>query len=175
LYLFLVSPLHQTPGSIHQPLEAVTSFQFVSSAGCKVGLWFNFLVVACYFKGRCLERRERRPGGSDLPVPPSLLEPSSLFCWVNSSSMVISTRPEPSSPPPPTLSVSWMMVCCFCLGCNFVASTWRTGWSSMPQPLPVSYFLSLRDSCFFFSEAAAFTLEGSAGGAGPCERRGERG
>lgn len=46
------------------------------------------------------------------------------------------------------------------------------GWSSRPasppQPFPVSYFLSLRDSCFFFSEAAAFTLEGSAGGTGPC-------
>lgn len=116
----------------------------------------------------------------DLPEPPAPLGPSSPFRRVSSSSMVMSTRPFPSSPPSPAPSAFPMAVCCCrCSGWVLVASTWRTGWSSCPasppQPLPVSYFLSLRDSCFFFSEAAAFTLEGSAGGAGPCGRRRDRG
>lgn len=117
-----------------------------------------------------LARRERRPSGLDLPAPSPLPGLSSPFLRIISNSMVIRTRPEPSPPPLPTLSVFLTMVC-FCLDWAF-ATTWRTGWSSRPasppQPLPVSYFLSLRDSCFFFSEAAAFTLEGSAGGTGPC-------
>lgn len=127
-----------------------------------------------------MARLERKPSGLDLCVPPSPLGPSSPFLRVSSSSMVISTRPEPSSPPPPTLSDFLTMVrcCCCCLGWAF-PTAWRTGWSSRsanpPQPLPVSYFLSLRDSCFFFSEVAAFTLEGSAGGTGPCGGRRERG
>lgn len=128
-------------------------------------------LLVYYLKVSWLARRERRPSGLDLPVPPSPPGPSSPFLRVSSSSMVISTRPEPSSPPPPTFSVFLTTVRCFCLGWAF-ATAWRTGWSSRPasppQPFPVSYFLSLRDSCFFFSEAAAFTLEGSAGGTGPC-------
>lgn len=126
-------------------------------------------LLACYWKVSWLARRERRPSGLDLPASFSLLSPSSPFLRLISNSMVIRTRPSP--PPPPTLSVFKTVVCCCCAGRAF-ATTWRTGWSSRlaspPQPLPVSYFLSLRDSCFFFSEAAAFTLEGSAGGAGPC-------
>lgn len=97
---------------------------------------------------------------------------SSPFLRVSSNSMVISTRP--SSAPAPTFSAFLTKVRCRSgqpLTANSAAA-WRMGWSSRlaspPQPLPVSYFLSLRDSCFFFSEAAAFTLEGSAGGAGPC-------
>lgn len=122
-----------------------------------------------YLKVSWLARRERRPSGLVLPAPFSLPSPSSPFLRVISNSMVIRTRSPP--PPPPTLCVFLTTVCCCCMGRAF-ATTWRTGWSSRlaspPQPLPVSYFLSLRDSCFFFSEAAAFTLEGSAGGTGPC-------
>lgn len=128
-------------------------------------------LLVCYLKVSWLASRDRRPSGLDLPAPFSLPSPSSPFLRVISNSMVIRTRPEPSPPPPPTLSVFLTTVCCCCVGRAF-ATTWRTGWSSWlaspPQPLPVSYFLSLRDSCFFFSEAAAFTLEGSAGGTGPC-------
>lgn len=125
----------------------------------------------CYLKVSWLARYVRRSSGLNLPVPLSPPGPSSPFLRVISSSMVISTRSAPSPPLPPTLSVFLTMVRCCCFGWAF-ATAWRTGWSSRlvspPQPLPVSYFLSLRDSCFFFSEAAAFTLEGSAGGTGPC-------
>ena len=129
-------------------------------------------LLVCYLKVSRLASWERKPSGLDLLVPPSPPGFSSPFVRVSSSSMVISTRPEPSSPPPPSFSVFLTTVrCSCCLGWAF-ATAWRTGWSSRPasppQPLPVSYFLSLRDSCFFFSEAAAFTLEGSAGGTGPC-------
>lgn len=127
-------------------------------------------LLVCYLKVSWSARRDRKPCGLDLLIPPSPTGPSSPFLRVSSNSMVISTRPEPSTPPPPIFSVFLTTVRC-CLGWAF-ATAWRTGWSSRlaspPQPLPVSYFLSLRDSCFFFSEAAAFTLEGSAGGAGPC-------
>lgn len=128
-------------------------------------------LLVYFLKVSWLASRERRPSGLELPVPSSPSGPSTSFLWIISNSMVISTRPESSSPPPPTLSVFLTTVCCCCVGRAF-ATTWRTGWSSRPasppQPLPVSYFLSLRDSCFFFSDAAAFTLEGSAGGTGPC-------
>ncbi|KAM7379729.1 hypothetical protein PAMP_005260 [Pampus punctatissimus] len=120
--------------------------------------------------------RVRKPSGVDLHVPRSPPGPSSPFLRDSSSSMVISTRSEPS---PPTLSVFLTMVRCCCWLAGAFAITWRMGWSSRPvsppQPLPVSYFLSLRDSCFFFSEGAAFTLEGSAGGTGPCGGAGRGG
>lgn len=115
---------------------------------------------------------ERKSRGLDLLTPPS--PPGSPFLQVSSNSMVINTRPELSSPPPPTFSVflTTARCCCCCRSGRAFATTWCTGWSSLPtilpQPLPVSYFLSLRDSCFFFSDAAAFTLDGSAGDAGPC-------
>lgn len=169
-------------------------------SGCKVGLWFNSPDVSsclsstapsplslppplpaslyCYLKVSWLARYVRRSSGLNLPVPLSPPGPSSPFLRVISSSMVISTRSAPSPPLPPTLSVFLTMVRCCCFGWAF-ATAWRTGWSSRlvspPQPLPVSYFLSLRDSCFFFSEAAAFTLEGSAGGTGPCGGAGRGG
>lgn len=136
------------------------------------------LLWLVYLKVSRLARRERKPGDLAWPFPPSLLAPSSPFLPVSSSSMVISTRPESFSSPP-TLSI-FLTTVSRCLGWA-IATAERMGWSrrsaSPPQPFPVSYFLSLRDSCFFFSEAAAFTLEGSAGGAGPCGggRRGGRG
>lgn len=126
--------------------------------------------LVSYLNVSWLARRERKPFGLALLISPSPPGPPSPFLPVSSNSMVISTRPEPSTPPPPIFSVFLTTVRC-CSG-GALATAWRTGWSSRPasppQPLPVSYFLSLRDSCFFFSEAAAFTLEGSAGGAGPC-------
>lgn len=117
--------------------------------------------------------RVKKPRGLDFFIPPSATDPPSPLLRVSSNSMVINTRPEWSTPPPPTFStiltrVGW---CRRCSGWAF-ATAWRMGWSSRPasppQPLPVSYFLSLRDSCFFFSDVPAFTLEGSAGAAGAC-------
>lgn len=116
-------------------------------------------------------RRERRPSALAFLVSSF----SSPFLRIISSSMVMSTRPgfsaSVAAPCPASASLTAPCPPSVILS---RARAWalRVGWSrrprSPPQPVPVSYFLSLRDSCFFFSEEAAFTLADSAGGAGPC-------
>lgn len=103
---------------------------------------------------------------------------ASLWAWpspsvrVISSSMVMSTRSgpfcalsPPSSSPPPLSPLSPP------------SPQGRSRPSfSLPQPGAQSYFFSLRDSCFFFSEAAEVVeaevgraaLEGSAVEVWPC-------
>lgn len=141
-----------------------------------------FTVLVCYLNVSLLERRDRKSAALDFLPPTSCswpLPPSSPFFRVSSNSMVMSTRPVSSAPPPAAILSVFLSSTrrCPCWWGRARASAWRTGWSrgpasSPPQPLPESYFLSLRDSCFFFSEAAAFTLEGSAAGGGPCGGRG---
>ncbi|KAG9328699.1 hypothetical protein JZ751_011426 [Albula glossodonta] len=79
--------------------------------------------------------------GDFLGAPPSC--PSPL---VSSSSMVMSTLRPSGDPSPPSR----------CLCCAVVL------WGGPSSLLPESYFLSLRDSCFFFSEAEAFSLDWSS-------------
>lgn len=113
-----------------------------------------------YFRVSFLESLDRDRKLADLAEADPPPFPSPSFSHLeSSSSMVISTLPGPApwgeSPPPvPALSA--------CL--NALGWAVCLGSSSL---LPVSYFLSLRDSCFFFSEAAAFSLDGS-----PMERVG---
>lgn len=70
----------------------------------------------------------------------------SLSCLVSSSSMVIRTLP--CFPNPAASSWAWVWV--------EAAPLWSSS-SLLHNP----YFFSLRDSCFFFSDAVAFSLAGS--------------
>lgn len=127
---------------------------------------------ACYFKCSFRANRERRVSGR---VPPCASPRAgySPFIRVISSSMVMSTRAGAFSAavfissPPLLLPLS---------------SQGRSRLAvSLPQPEAQSYFLSLRDSCFFFSELAEEeaevpgrgALEGSAAGGWPCVREGK--
>ena len=104
------------------------------------------LLPLFYFTVSLLASWDRKLGDF-LGRPPS---PSPL---VISSSMVISTLSPAISHRPFSFSLSFS----FCgLGCFLWA--FSRGSSSL---LPESYFLSLRDSCFFFSEAEAFSLDWS--------------
>lgn len=129
------------------------------------------LCVLCYFKCSRWARRDSRPSRG-VPARASPPAGPSSFVRVISSSMVMSTRPGPfCSPSTPFTS-------------PFSFSPFPTDRSklvfSLPQPDHQSYFLSLRDSGFFFSVAAEVpaeedepgrrALEGSAVGVWPCGR-----
>lgn len=91
------------------------------------------------------DRVERRAAGLSLGFssPPPVCS-----CLMSSSSMVIST-------------LSFL---------SFLPSPGSCSWSSSSLPAN-PYFFSLRDSCFFFSDACAFCLAGST----MTEAWGERG